>query len=52
MTTKNFINGAMGFFNAGQSGRWKGIIRKDDLNLFKEKIKILPETYVNWMLRD
>ena len=52
MTTKNFINGAMGFFNAGQSGRWKGIFRKDDLNLFNEKIKILPESYVNWMLRD
>lgn len=50
MTTKNFINGATGFFNSGCSGRWNGIFRDEDLCLFNEKISSLPKSYAKWLL--
>jgi aryl sulfotransferase len=50
LTTRNFINGASGFFNVGQSGRWKGVFREEDLRLFNEKMMALPERYAKWIL--
>jgi aryl sulfotransferase len=52
ITTKNFTNGALGFFNAGKSGRWKGLFSKEDLRLFDEKLLVLPEHYRKWALSE
>ncbi len=50
LTTSNFVNGANGFFNIGESGRWKNIFRQEDLAVFEQQMKSFPTDYAQWML--
>lgn len=47
----NFEGGAHRLVNKGQSGRWRGIYREEDVELFQRKLRsAVPGAYAEWLL--
>jgi aryl sulfotransferase len=48
---KNFEGGALRLLNKGQSGRWRGVYDKADVELFDKKLReAVPDNYADWLL--
>lgn len=47
--TKVFRGGGDTFFHRGQTGRWRGVFRDDDLAVYAAKCAALPEGCARWL---
>jgi aryl sulfotransferase len=49
-TAKLFRGEAERLFYKGQIGRWRDLFEQEDLELFEQKLKVLPGEYANWLI--
>lgn len=47
--TSMFEGGAGRFFNKAENGRWRGVLKAEDLELFDKKMATLPEDCQRWL---